>query len=387
MTAGKVSELELVRSGPSEGSIEMMRLRRELDETRRRLEEEVAYYRAELESTRQRVEKQGLRLHAEEVAKRRRAEEQVLGLRADLREAQMEAERARQRYEELNQRLLQLDEDSKRHTQEEVDKVRMAARLAWQNAEDELSRTEQELSGVKRLLQQERERCKQLEETISRMRGERGASNRPDPESLRLIASLKQALWTTAQARRRAESELAALRAGAAPIAPQPEQQVKAVYRAFQSTPAAEPRQSPSFAGDGVYRELDTNELKSLVIGDGDHEFSEEFLLMPSDASLDRDTFERLQSLPEPEPGRKPVPAVAPVEPARPQAKAAPAPRPQVQPPAYAQETMFVDQKRNGVGRTAMLLGIGAAASLGIYWLFGSGALADGLAALAEWLR
>jgi len=363
---------ELGRVRPADGA-EVIKLKRELEATRQRLEEEVVYYQAELEATRQRVEKQHMRLHAEEVARRRRAEEQVQALKAELREAQLETERARGRYEALSQQLLQNEESSRRRTEEEVGKVRAAARAAWQSAEEELHRVEQELASVKRLLLQERERNKQLEETVNRLRAEKAAAERPDRESLRLIASLKKALWTTAQARRRAEMELARLKTADVPR--DEVEQINEVYQTFQNRPKETSEAPPRWAPGG-YTELDSDVLKSLVVGSGIDDLSDEFMVMPADASLDQDTFDRLQRMPDtgPELIRTPPPAVAPAP------RAAPPPRRDEFPdisefePAAWRIADEPRKQRSRLGKLQLLASAAVGAVL-VYWLLATGML------------
>lgn len=376
MAAGNVKELDLIRTGTE--SREVTRLLRELEETRARLEEEVAFYRAELEATRQRVEKQNIRLHADEVAKRRRAEEQVLALKADLRAAQLEAERSRQRYEELAQQLVQLEESSKRHTREEVDKVRAAAQAAWRSAEEEHSRVDKELVVARRQLGQERDRAKQLEAQLNRLRQERAVADRPDAESIRLIASLKKALWATAQARRRAETQLAAFQAA---LPAQGGDQVRSVYRAYEA--AAEPPAGKTV--DGVYTELNPDQLKDLRF-DG---LSEEFMLMAADASLDQETFDRLRDIPDPEQvapagptAREPRPTTLDSRPSRPAAREPRTETINIPPPeSDGWRSWLVDLPRQGLGRVLRNLAIGLAASGGVYLLAETGLLKQALVA------
>lgn len=357
---------------------ELARLKAELEAARKRLEEESAYYQAELEAVRQRVEKQYMRQQAEEVAKRRRAEEQVQALKAALREAQAEMQSYRERYEAVAQQLERYEQEERLRAEEEIGKVRAAARAAWRDAEEEHARTEQELASVKRLLLQERERNKQLEETVSRLRAEKAAASRPDQESLRLIAALKKALWTTAQARRRAEMELARLQT--ADVA----RELRREDDESQGAPKGSPEAGQADGGrwnPGGYTELDSSVLKSLVIGSPD-EIADEFLLMPADASLDPATFERLERMPETQDvfARAEFTRAEPPS-APPRAQTASKPRPQPEPPPLVAEpppwrVPAAEERRRS--RLWMLLQLVVAAVIGaglVYALAVSGLL------------
>lgn len=354
-----IKEAERTRS-----SEELARLRRELEEARTRLEEETAYYRAELENTRQRVEKQTVREHAEEVSKRRRAEEQVLALKAELRQVQSELERTRSRSEELGRQLAEQEEIGIARAEKEIAKVKAAAKAAWKSVEEEVARAEQDHAAAKRELLQVRERLATLEAELAR--AQKSGASEASAESQRLIASLKKALWETAQARRRAEVQLAVLQAGG----PQAQESGAAVNLVQPVAPTA-PR-LPS--GDSIYRELKLDDLKSLNFGDVHSDFSDEFLLMPGDASLDAETFQKLQTLPEPPPAKpapreEPKPAPKPVV-----AKKAPE-RGYQTPPRQEEESplRWVDRSRNGLGRVLRNLAIGLGATGAAYWLFESG--------------
>ena len=284
-------------TGGETDAAEVERLKEELAQLKKRLEEEVSYYRGELETTRQRVEDESLRSTANEVSRRRRAEELVLSLKADLVDAEAEAERNRQHYEELARQIKQLEAQAKEHTRAEVEKVRTASKLAWRNAEEELEVVEQELTEARRLLGKERERVKQLEAALASARQEAAAAAGPDPESLRLISALKKALWTTAEARRKAEMQLAALQSGVpAPAAGQAPAKPAAAVAADSGW-----RPQPSGSVDAELRES----WQTLRVGELDEGFSDEFRLMAADTSLDRETFEQVQQLtaePVPEP-------------------------------------------------------------------------------------
>lgn len=372
-----VKEAGLVREGVE--SLELARLRRELDEARTRLEEETAYFRAELEATRQRVEKQTVREHAEEVAKRRRAEEQILALRAELRQVRSEAEAARERAEDLERTLARQEEESRLRVQQEVEKVRSAATAAWQSAEEEIGRAEEEHAATRQLLAQTQARVDELEALVASLRSRRQAAEGPDPDTLKLVGSLKKALWATAQARRRAEVQLAVLKAGGT----LPPAETAAAEPVAPAQPQPPPQAGGGWVGNGgLYNELSLDTLKSLKFGDMNDELAEGFLLVPGDASLDADTFETLKTLPDPEPVPPPVPPSRkpeiqkpPQRPALAQVRSEPVPAYEVE--GAQQEPRWVDRSRNGLGRVMRNLLIGGAMTGLGYWLIDSGLLAD----------
>jgi hypothetical protein len=363
MDGGTVKEAERTRS-----SDELARLRRELEEARTRLEEETAYYRAELENTRQRVEKQNVREHAEEVSKRRRVEEQVLALKAELRQAQSELERARTGSEELVRQLAEQEQIAGARADSEIAKVKAAAKAAWKSAEEEVARAEHDHVATKQELAQAQERLTALEAELERAR--KGAASESSAESQRLIASLKKALWETAQARRRAEVQLAVLQAGG----PQAQDAGAAINLAQPAPPTAPGLPS----GDSIYRELKLDDLKALNFGDMHNDFSDEFLLMPGDASLDAETFQKLQTLSEELPPAEAAPVDKPKPAPKPVAKKVSEPVYQA-PPQQAEEVplRWVDCSRHGLGRVLRNLTIGVGATGAVYWLFESGLVAQ----------
>ncbi len=329
---------------------ELARLRRELAAAEDRLEEQAAYYRSELESRRQRVEGEHLRAEAQEVARRRRAEEQVVAMKVELRQARDEIERARRRAEQAEQRLKEAELAAERKLQAEVERVQQAAKMAWRGAEEELAKVEEELGAVRRLLDQERERNKKLEETVSRLRA-------APPVDQDLLAQLKEALWATAQARKRAEAELVALKSGAA----------------TQTAPQAAQAETKAEAFEGAYRVVSGSEWKDLKIADGNVELNEAFLIMPGDASLDEETFQRVQDLvPDPEPSPKPE---------RPRTK--PAARKPVSPAKHTLSTQIdlpplrqapADEPRpSGKGWLIAVVAVSVSLIALLVWLFASG--------------
>jgi hypothetical protein len=366
-----------VRSTSSEGdAAEVARLKAELAQTQKRLEEEVSYYRAEVEATRQRVQDESVRSSADEVSRRRRAEEQVLSLQADLADAEAEAERNRTHYEELARKIRQLETQSREQTRAEVEKVRTASKLAWRNAEEELEVVEQELSETRRLLAKERERVKQLEAAVTTARQETATAAGPDPESLRLFIALKKALWTTAEARRKAEMQLASLQSGeplpAQRKAEPPRVEERAPLRsASRVSSAQEPgwQAQPLGSVDSELRES----WQTLKVGELDEGFSDEFRLMAADTSLDRETFEQVQQL-----TAKPIP-----EPAQPARAAAATPAPVLQEEVWLPPRVLEDDEPSRTGRLVKRL-LWLLVVIGLIAGGGYGLQASGL--LSAWL-
>lgn len=149
---------------------EIVRLRDELTGLQQRLDEERSFYRARLESQRQEFEREQVRDQAEEVARRRRAEERVSDLLDELAVARAETARARRSYSELEARLLEVERSSEAQARSEVEQVIAEAKSSWRFAEEELSRSEEELRRARSLLARERERNLRLTELVKNLR-------------------------------------------------------------------------------------------------------------------------------------------------------------------------------------------------------------------------
>ncbi|RFA31442.1 hypothetical protein CAI21_02195 [Alkalilimnicola ehrlichii] len=160
--------------GAREGvhSMDVIKLRRELDALRQQLEDERAYWNGRLDTARQQAKQDQLRQEAEASAQRRRADEKIAELMRELESARSEAERVRRKYQEAGRHLKRLEEAGREKTRSEVDRVLAAAKSSWRMAEEELARTEEELNKSRRLLASERERNLRLTETVSQLRRE-----------------------------------------------------------------------------------------------------------------------------------------------------------------------------------------------------------------------
>jgi hypothetical protein len=351
-------------SAPQGGgdSGELVRLRRELEEVRTRLDEETAYYRAELEAGRRRLERESTRVQADEVARRRRAEEQ-------LHAAQAELARVLHRNDQLTSQLAELEATQSRREQRAVDEVRAAAQTAWREAEQELARQERELDVVHRSLAEEQAARQNLEASAALSRGEAERAQQAEQAATKLVVSLKKALWATAQARRQAEMELASLR-GEEVVSP-----------AAAGQPAAAGR-------DGGVHEVSQDMLKSVLLSDLSEDLAEEFLLMAGDASLDPAAAAPPPAAPAAGgPGVVEAPAsVRQLE--RPSAKpAAPASKPVAANLVPLFEAAPVpDFRRGGLCRLLRNLSIAALAAGAAGWLLITGQLGHGLAAALELL-
>lgn len=307
---------------------EVGRLKREIEEARQRLEEEVAYYKAELEGARQRSEQHAVRFQAEEVARRRRAEEQVAKLKGELHEAQESARQARTAYDGINRKYEQLKADADQRIRQQVAAVRSEAKASWQQAEGELHRveaeltqTQKELARTREQLDTERKRSASLKHSLdtarSRASKQAGVSG-PDDDSLKLIASLKKALWAAAKARRQAEIKLAQmeqnLQKRPAEVSPEVVQAPAVEHVAqpgFSSDPAAKPGPSSAAwnqqrkrleagsadidadAGRGQFGDANADEALMEKAWDsvslGSMELSDEFQMMSNDESVEED--------------------------------------------------------------------------------------------------
>lgn len=340
---------------------ELARLRRELDEVRTRLEEETAYYRAELEASRQRLERDSTRLHADEVARRRRVEEQLAALKAELQAVQGELAEARQRNQELSRQLEELETGRDQRARQAVDEVRAAARTAWREAEQEMARQDRELEAVRRTLAGEQEMRQRLQTAVTQLRDDLQRAQQGEQRAIRLVVSLKKALWATAQARRRAETELESLRGVPAAAGPAPR---------FQEEP---------------YHEVSRDALQTVFFGDLSEDLADEFRLTASDASLDSETVDQLRALAVPAPD--PVPAAA--EPARQEPAMAAADTDLHPAPVSYVVTPEVRPDGRGRGVRWLLTGlvIVVLAAAVIYWLAANGLLALYWAEVTEALR
>jgi len=288
--------MKLLRSGASKDA-EIARLQQELEEVQGRLDEVTSYYRGELESSQQRLQQESVRSQASEVARRRRAEEQVAYLKGELKAAQSEAEHAKRRYHELYNRLEALEKENEKQAQQEVDKFRSAASTAWKSAEEEMEKLDQELAETQRELVREQERNRQLQESLKREQNnvslEKAKVKQAQLAGRRAIDKLRRALKASERRRQQLDRNLQAqLDAGIEQQATAEQraamdrsgEQLRAVYDSFRSERDESPegrRRLPQ-EDNTVYLDLANIDLGSALGG----EFSEEFMLLPSDDSI-----------------------------------------------------------------------------------------------------
>ncbi|MCC5856647.1 MAG: hypothetical protein JJT90_00685 [Ectothiorhodospiraceae bacterium] len=301
------------------GARDADRLRQELDQVRRRLEDEVAYHRGQAEAARRQAEAEHLRAQAAEVARRRRLEDRVADLEAQLRESQDHAARLQRRYDELAQQFMHQEEAARSTAQEEVERYRATAREAWRSAEEEVEAMEAEVSRQREALEQERARVRQLEDTLRTLQGVGGDSAEDQLDGLQAeAATLKKALNLSerarAQAQRRAVRlaeqlvELEALLHGRPAEAGTTETAGSGARQPgpFPASPlgsSASPQEVDLSEANAVLRRAfaDSGHMEPVHAGasegvvDLDGDLSDEFLLVGADESLDRSKLARLQ--------------------------------------------------------------------------------------------
>jgi len=182
---------------------EVERLRLELSAARKRLEEEVGYYRGQVEATRKRVEAQHLRDQATEVAARRKLEDELAAMHFSLRESETSLERLQRRYDELSDQYLQQEAGMQEALETRVESFKASAQEAWRSAEEELSRMEAELLALRDGMVNEQARSRELESTLRSLQGmDNDAALEDRQEELdEEITTLKQALIVSERAR------------------------------------------------------------------------------------------------------------------------------------------------------------------------------------------
>ncbi len=294
------------------------RLRRELAATRKRLEDEVGYYRGQAEATRQRLEADQVRAQAAEVARRRKLEDELAVLQGRLHDAQLHNERLQRRYDELSDQFLRSEESSRESVEEEITRFKAAAQVAWRSAEEEVARMEQEIAETRQALDQERARNLEMEDTLATLQAIDGESEEERRKGLvNEIAVLKQALNLSEQARvqvqRRAvrlADRVGSLRArlaqGSASDkgAKAAEEKPRRKFRP-DAYGADNPCEVDLSAANEILRQVGANEPDTAE-GDVEpggafvgvslnNELADEFLLVSSDESLDRAKLARLR--------------------------------------------------------------------------------------------
>lgn len=153
------------------------RLRRELEFARNEsnrtikeaLEVDQSQHRIEVESLRKKSDLNQLRAQAEEVAKRRKLEKENAHIKGELQAAKQELSRFQIEAEELKQQIIEQKDKTRLEAQEEIASIRMQAKEAWRHAEEETSRLDSELAGLKQLLDNEKQQKLHAERTISKL--------------------------------------------------------------------------------------------------------------------------------------------------------------------------------------------------------------------------
>ncbi len=153
------------------------RLKRELEFARNdsnrtikeALEVDQSHHRIEVESLRKKSDLNQLRAQAEEVAKRRKLEKENAGIKGDLQAVKQELSRYQIEAEELKQQIIEQKDKTRLEAQEEIASIRMQAKEAWRHAEEETSRLDSELAGLKQLLDNEKQQKLHAEQTISKL--------------------------------------------------------------------------------------------------------------------------------------------------------------------------------------------------------------------------
>lgn len=350
-------------------ALELVNVRRELEDVRARLVEEAAYYRAELEASRQRRERDSTRLQAGEVARRRQVEQELLRVRMELQHAQEQVMQLQKQNEELNHAYNELVAAQAEREQRAVAVERESARLAWQEAEQEQERLERELDATQRLLSALQRANQEVADAQDdwQLELQREIQAREDAEQL--VVSLKKALWDTAHARRQAETALISLRA-------------EIESRDEASAAELEVGQASHVdMQEAGYREISEEALKTVFFGDLSEDLADDFLLTTADASLDQQTVEQLRGMVEPAVEPVPVkersvwPPPLPAD-AEPLSLMVPVREDRKQ----AQEPVFGE--RGGMRRLLLHLTIISLATAAIYWLSAT----DGLERLLAWL-
>lgn len=153
------------------------RLKRELEFARQEAqrtkqeahEKEQSHLHLEIESQARKNDLNHLRIQAEEVAKRRKLEKELFRLKEELQQACQEKDRHRLDLTQIKQQLIEEREKTLIEAQEEIANIRAQAKDAWRHAEDEISRLDSDAAKLNQLLESEKNRRNQAEQTISKL--------------------------------------------------------------------------------------------------------------------------------------------------------------------------------------------------------------------------
>lgn len=304
---------------------EVDRLRRELAASRQRLEDEVTYYRGQVEHARKRAEAEHLRVQASEVSRRRQLEDEVAALRTRLHDAKEHGDRLQRRYDELSEQYLKQEAAGRDTVEARIAQYQAAAREAWRSAEEEVARMEREISEAHEALEKERNRSRDMENSLRRVKSQERDSENRRTELLDEAAALRQALNLSERARVQSHRRAVQLRerleevnarledlerrpAGASRTGGHAGADGKPVRQRFFGSAYAgvdNPSEVDLSKANAVLRDASGPEDEALstdagmstqaAMGPQDLDFSDEFLLISTDESLDRRKVARLR--------------------------------------------------------------------------------------------
>lgn len=363
--AAKTTRTENVLSRSGEAQ-ELARVYRELEETRRRLDEETAYYRAELESLQRRQDRDSTLLQADEVARRRRIEGLLHSTQAELSQAQVELADLTKQNEQLRRALAEQEAEQARREQVLLADERQSAREAWREAEREVALQERELEALRQLLTEEQQARQQAVALAARREQEAAQAQQAEQDASKLVVSLKKALWNTAHARRQAETALLELRTANQSPAAEPENPI--ILPADNSNELR--------TGDDGYNEVSQEALKTVFFGDLSADLTDDFRLTAADASLDKETVGQLRAV-QAQPAAVEDVVVQQAPPVAAVANSMPTAKPPIEPPVQraAAPLLAAAPGRQGLQRVLLLLSGAVALATAGYWLLVGGGL------------